>query len=280
MLNKNILTTLLLLGFLAPGFAWAQEATGEKTAVEKADGDDLNVIELELDKSSPGKQTPAKAAAATAEDTVRDTTPLTEFKDLGGLALFKEISIVQKRFMPKTGRFELFGGLTTVTNDPFFNTFGGVVKAAYFLNETWGLELNYFALSTSEAQSTKELRDNNNVKTESLAYPKSYMGIDLMYVPIYGKMTWFNERILPFDLYFSGGYGSTSTSTNEKSGTIHLATGQMFALSKSVAFRWDFSWNFFNASVQDESGVKTTNSFNNLFLTVGMSWFFPEASYR
>ncbi|MDG0816763.1 outer membrane beta-barrel domain-containing protein [Bdellovibrio svalbardensis] len=273
MLNKSLLTALLLLSFAAPGVVKAQ--------TQKAEGDDLDVIELELDKAAPGKQAPANAAPSySSEETPQESAPLTDFKGLGTLAPFKEISIVQKRYMPKTGRFQLFGGVTTVTNDPFFNTFGGVAKAAYFLNETWGLELNYFGLTTSERQSTKELQDNNNVKTESLAYPKSYIGVDVMYVPIYGKMTWFNERILPFDMYFSAGYGTTNTSTNENSGTIHLATGQMFALTKSVAFRWDFSWNFFNASVVDQNGTKSTNSFNNLFLTVGMSWFFPEASYR
>lgn len=267
MLNRNLITALLLLSFAAPGVAKAQA---------KKDGDDLDVIELELDKSAPAKP---KEAPAAVED-VPDNKPLTDFKGLGTLSPFKEVSIIQKRFMPKTGRFQLFGGISLVTNDPFFNTFGGVAKIAYFLNETWGIEFNYFALTTSERQSTKELQDNNNVKTESLAYPKSYFGVDLMYVPIYGKMTWFNERILPFDLYFSAGYGSTATSTNENAGTVHLATGQMFALTKSLAFRWDFSWNFYNASTVDQNNVKTTNSFNNLFLTVGMSWFFPEASYR
>lgn len=273
MLNKNLMTALLLISFAVPGIAKAQ--------AQKAEGDDLDVIELELDKAAPGKPSePATAAPAyNQEESAKDNT-LTDFKGLGTLAPFKEISIVQKRYLPKTGRFQLFGGITTVTNDPFFNTFGGVAKAAYFLNETWGLELNYFGLTTSERQSTKELQDNNNVKTESLAYPKSYIGVDVMYVPIYGKMTWFNERILPFDMYFSAGYGTTQTSTNENSGTIHLATGQIFALTKSVALRWDFSWNFFNASVVDQNNVKETNSFNNLFLTVGMSWFFPEASYR
>lgn len=273
MLNKNLLTVLLLLAMTAPVVAKAQ--------TQKSETDDLDVIELELDKSTPAKQpvAPRTAPAYNGEEAPKDNT-LTDFKGLGTLAPFSEISVIQKRFMPKTGRFQLFGGLTLVTNDPFFNTAGVVGKAAYFLNETWGLELNYFALSTSERQSTKELQSNNGVKTESLAYPKSYFGVDVMFVPIYGKMTWFNERILPYDLYFSAGYGSTATSTNENSGTIHLATGQMFSLTKSVALRWDFSWNFFSASVQNGSGVKETNSFNNLFLTVGMSWFFPEASYR
>ncbi|MNT62394.1 hypothetical protein D3C72_2001130 [compost metagenome] len=97
-----------------------------------------------------------------------------------------------------------------------------------------------------------------------------------MWVPIYGKMSLFNENIIPFDLYFAGGYGSTETQLNTSASTLHVATGQIFALSKSIAFRWDFSWNFYNAKTEDNE----TNSFNNLFLTVGMSWFFPEAKYR
>ncbi|MFM6927113.1 MAG: outer membrane beta-barrel domain-containing protein [Bdellovibrio sp.] len=270
MLNRKITTLLLLSSLIIPGMAQAQSEAGE----------DLDVIELEMGKSAPKPQQSTETSAAVSDDSPKDNT-MKDFQGLTGLAPFKEISIIQKRFMPKTGRFELFGGGTVVTNDPFFNTIGGVVKLGYFLSETWGVELNYFGLTTSERDATKELQDIQNVATESLAYPKSYMGVDVMWAPIYGKMTWFNDRIIPFDLYFSGGYGTTNTSSGENAGTIHVATGQIFSLTKSVAFRWDFSWNFFNASfVNSQNGNKETNSFNNLFLTVGMSWFFPEATYR
>ncbi|MEK2687561.1 outer membrane beta-barrel domain-containing protein [Bdellovibrio sp. GT3] len=272
MLNKKLITILLFSAMLIPGLATAQDLGG---------GEDVDSFESEVGKSAP--RIDNSAAAKNYDDSPDKNT--TDFKGLANLAPFQEISIIQKRFMPKTGRFELFGGATVVTNDPFFNTMGGVFKAGYFLTETWGVELNYFALTTSERESTRELEENNKVSTESLAFPKSYMGADLMWVPIYGKMTWFNNRIVPFDLYFSGGYGMTEVSTGESAGTIHVAAGQIFSLTKSVAFRWDFSWNFFNATVtnKDTDGNvlgKSTNSFNNLFLTVGVSWFFPEATYR
>ncbi|WP_374029723.1 outer membrane beta-barrel domain-containing protein [Bdellovibrio bacteriovorus] len=262
-MKKHAYIFLALL-LLAPMGAMAQTET-----------DELDIIELEIDKGTPAKQPISNSAPSYQETSPRDNT-LTDFSGLGTLAPFKEISIIQKRFLPKTGRFQLFGGATVLTNNPFFNTIGGVAKASYFLSETWGIELNYFGLTTSERQTTEELRDIQGVSTENLVYPKSYVGVDLMYIPIYGKMTWFNEKIIPFDLYFSAGYGSTMTQADEAAGTIHLATGQIFALSKAYALRWDFSWNFFNAKGIDGS----TNSFNNLFLTVGISWFFPEASYR
>lgn len=257
----------LILCMLAPATVLAQAA----------EGDDLDVIELELENATPKAKppipnsTPSYQEAAPPKEHI-----LGDFSGLGKLAPFGEISVIQKRFLPKTGRFQLFGGGTILTNNPFFNTAGVVAKAGYFLTETWGVEFNYFNLSTSERTTTQELRDIQGVSTENLVYPKSFLGADIVYAPIYGKIAWFNEKIIPFDLYFSLGYGTTATQAGENAGTIHLATGQIFALSKAIAVRWDFSWNFFNAKGIDGA----TNSFNNLFLTVGMSWFFPEASYR
>lgn len=264
MLKMNSVSILLVLAMLTPIVAKAQSN----------EADDLDVIELELDKDK------RSAAPSTANSYQENAAPrdnnMTEFSGLSGLAPFKEISVIQKRFLPKTGRFQLFGGVSTVTNDPFFLTFGGSAKASYFMSESWGIEFNYLGLSTSNRKATDELKDIHAVRTENLVYPRSYFGADLMYIPVYGKMTWFNDRIVPFDLYLSVGGGSTNTQLGENAGTLHLATGQIFALSKAYAVRWDFSWNFFNAKDMDGK----SNSYNNLLLTVGMSWFFPEASYR
>ncbi|MFZ4405505.1 MAG: outer membrane beta-barrel domain-containing protein [Pseudobdellovibrionaceae bacterium] len=255
--------SILIFILLSSTASWAQ-------GVSEATQDDLDVIQMELEKATPA---PRPREEPTTEASEKQN--LNDFRGLGTLSPFKEVSVIQKRFMPKTGRGQVFGGGTLITNDPFFNTLGLSFKASYFLNETWGLELNYMGLSTTERQSTKELKNVNNIATENLVYPQSFVGLDLVTVPIYGKMSWFNERITPFDLYFSLGYGITKT-TADSSGTLHLATGQIFSLTKSMAFRWDFSWNFFSAKNID--GEKTTA--NNLFLSLGMSFFFPEANYR
>lgn len=261
-MKKFVFAALPLLLALTPAVGWSQAT------------DDLDVIELELEQNSKPAATP-QASPVEQQDSSKDNT-LSDFSGLSGLSPFSDVSVIQKRFMPKTGRFQLFAGGTVVTNNPFFNTLGGSLKGSYFFNETWGIEANYMLLTTSERESTKELRDVNNIATQALSYPKQYIGADVMFVPIYGKLAWFNNRIVPFDLYFSAGYGTTLTKDDQNAGTVHLAAGQIFSLTKSTAFRWDFSWNFYNATTED----KQTNTFNNLFLTVGMSWFFPEASYR
>ena len=103
----------------------------------------------------------------------------------------------------------------------------------------------------------------------------AYMGVDAMWFPMYGKFSWFNKTIIPFDMYFSLGYGTTSTQADEKPGTFHIGTGQIFAISKGTAIRWDFSMNNFSTKSVDGVG-----NFNFLFLSVGASFFFPEAKYR
>lgn len=256
----------LLLILASVSTARAQDESSQ------ADMEELNVIEVELERGS--RQAPAAATRNDESATPADTRPI-DFSGLGHLAPFTEVSVIQKRFLPKTGRFQLFAGGSLVTNDPFFNIAGGTVKAGYFFRESIGLELSYSAFGTSEAKATQELRQIQGVDTNNLIYTKSMMSADLVWVPIYGKMTWANDRIVPFDLYFSLGYGSTQTA-NQTPGTIHLGTGQIFAISKSTAFRWDFGWNFFDAIGID--GKKS--SYNNLVLSLGFGWFFPEAKYR
>lgn len=259
------LKLMILASLLMPSpFAHAED--------DASDNEELQIIEVELEKAIEKRKAPPAAAASTNQESGKDT----EFSTLGTLAPFTEVSVIQKRYLPKTGRFQLFGGLNMVTNNPFFDTYGLAGRFAYNFTETWGLEASYFSLNTTETKATKELKDFNNVKTENLIYPKSYMGLDVLWFPMYGKFTWFNKKIIPFDMYFSGGYGTTSTQSNENPGTFHIGTGQIFAMSKSLAIRWDFSWHNFSAKALEDE----VNNFNFLFLSVGASFFFPEASYR
>lgn len=251
--------SIILFCMLVVVQSWAQEA----------DNEDLDVIELELEKSRPKPQQNRRAPPP------KEETKENNFSDLANLVPFSEVSVLQKRFLPKTGRAQIFGGLSLTTNDPFYNTIGATVKASYFLSEMWGIEAQYYTLSSSEAKATKELYAIQNIGTDSFSYTKEYMGLNLLWVPIYGKMSWFNRKIIPFDFYFGVGGGQTRTHMKSGIGTFQMTAGQIFALNKSLALRWDFSWNFFSAKAINEEG-----SINNLFFSAGASFFIPEAKYR
>ena len=199
--------------------------------------------------------------------------------DLATLSEFKDVAIIQKRYLPKTKRFEAYGGLNGILNDKFFSSFGLSARLGYSFSERYGIEFVTFLLTTTERQVTSDLRERRGVTTTNFVSPKSYYGIDFKWTPVYGKMTWLNKKITPFDLYFSGGMGMTNTNQNRSEPTVHLGTGQIFAITKSSALRWDFSWNFYSAT-SGVSGAKQSGSYNNILITLGASFFFPEATYR
>lgn len=255
---------IILIGFLLHSVSWTS-----LHAQEAENNEDLDIIELELEKSRPKPQ-PKRINKPEQTESKENN-----FADLANLVPFTEVSVLQKRFLPKTGRGQIFGGVSLTTNDPFYNTVGATLKGSYFFSEMLGLELQYFNLSSSEAKATKELYEVQSIGTDSLSYTKEYLGLALLWVPIYGKMTWFNKKIIPFDFYFGAGGGQTRTHTKSGIGTVNLTAGQIFAINKAFAIRWDFTWNFFSARAINEDGM-----INNLFFSAGASFFFPEAKYR
>lgn len=204
--------------------------------------------------------------------------------DLNKLAPFSDISVIQKKFLPKTGRFQFYtaGGLTT--NSPWFLNLGIKANLGYHFSESFGVEASGMFMSSSEGQSAKEIRSNNNLQPDKFVITKYSMMIDLMWSPIYGKVSTLENEIIPFDMYFSFGGGSLGTNSQEKTvPAFHLGTGQIFAWSKSMAFRWDYSWSFYQATpVADLISTITPSksSYNDLIFTAGVSFFFPEASSR
>lgn len=206
-----------------------------------------------------------------------------DLKDLNRLAPFSEVSVIQKKFMPKTQRFQLFAGGSVMTNTPWYNNVGVKLNLSYNFTETFGLEINSMFLTNTERESTKEIKDAHNLLAEQFIYTKSYTGIDLVWSPIYGKISALDDTIIPFDMYFSLGGGTSATNSQEgNNATFHVGVGQIFAISKSMAFRWDYSFNTFAATPVKTatSGTPEKNNYNDLILSAGISFFFPEASYR
>jgi outer membrane beta-barrel protein len=200
--------------------------------------------------------------------------------DLATLEPFNDIAVIQRRFLPKTGRFEFSGSLMASVNNPFFSNLGYGARIAYYFNEKHGVVGQYYFLSNSERNVTSNLEKERGIETKSLTTPKNYAGLAYKWTPVYGKMTWMNKTIVPFDLFFTIGGGTTKTDLDNQEATVHVGTGQVFALSKSMAVRWDLSWNFYQAEALDDNNETITNSQDDLFLMIGMSFFFPEAKYR
>lgn len=219
-----------------------------------------------------GRAQPRSSGTSQKEAEIRGVS------DLRMLQPFDDVAVIQKRFLPKSNRFEFYIGPALNLNDAFFFSVGADARLGYYFSERYGLEFVVTYLSTSERQVTADLFQRG-VKTSSFVSPRGYYGLDFKWTPSYGKMTWANKGITPFDLYFSIGGGLTPTNQDKSEATLHLSTGQIFALSKASALRWDLSWFLYSSKSNiDPSGNSAL--YHNVLFSVGWSGFFPEAAYR
>lgn len=254
----------LLKVFICCGLVFA---FGQRVYAQGEPGNEFDELEREIEREDID-------ANETASEKRFSQEKINELADLAKLAPFQDIAVIQRRYFSKTKRWEAYLAGTGVVNDAFFVNAGGAARIAYYFSENWGVEGSVLGVFNSRRNVTKALEERG-VLTTSLVTPQMYYGADVKWLPVYGKMAYRDQRIVPFDLYFSLGGGLTQTNSGESRPTVHIGSGQSFALSKSFAFRWDFSWNFYSA---ESSG--TSSSFNNLYLTVGFSFYFPGTTYR
>lgn len=285
--NLKLIMTLLMAISFHPLAALAQ-----------SNADDLEVINLEdLYKKEEVKVQPqyvAPTPAITTEVTEEvkpegltveqkaEEVKVKELKDLNQLVPFSEISVIQRKYMPKSERLQVYLGAGLTTNTPWFTNYGGKLNVAYNFTESFGLELSSLFLTSSPRDVAKEIQDQHNVQADQFIYTKGYYGLDLVWSPIYGKISYDNSNIINYEMYFSFGGGQSNTNSVEKNvPTAHVGVGQIFSLSKSMAFRWDYSVNVFQATpISASSGQVEKSTYNDLVLTAGLSFFFPEVTYR
>ncbi len=267
----------LFLILLATGISFhveAQDSTGEIPMEQNGplESSEIDQIEEVLGRSQV-KQTPVLLKPE------QSSSSQPELPQLSNLADIRDIAVIQRRFLPKTQRFQLTGSLANTVNDPWFNNFGIQARLSYGFTEAFGLEGSFMYLTSAEKEIAKYLASETGVATSSQISIKGYSGLHLLWTPIYGKTALNNRRIIPFDMYFSFGGGQTQIGNGTGGGTVHLGTGQNYALTKNSSVNWDFSWNIFSAKT-DRLATNSTQTYNNLILTVGYSIFFPEAKYR
>lgn len=278
---KHIIFVFLLC------FASSALAQKNDASIDEIEG--LFKEEAETDDEFRQKKAPPK------KEKKKEEKEPEEISDLKRLETFDDIAVIQKRFLPKTGRFEFYFGGGTNLNDAFFVGNGISARLGYYFSENWSVEGMYSYIQNDNRDVTNSLLQKG-VSTEGSVSTDGYVGVDVKWTPIYGKFAYFNEKIIPFDLYFTFGVGKTepkfvnSSVTGSRQilsvdspYTIKLGTGQIFAITKWMAFRWDIAMHFVQAdSTIIDNGVTESKSdmSNNMFLNVGLSFFFPEANYR
>jgi outer membrane beta-barrel protein len=186
------------------------------------------------------------------------------------------IRVVQQRPVLKSSRFELqlLGELSVA--DIMFKHYAAGANAYYHVDEQWAVGASYRQFFSEESGLLKDVTDKFEVFPER-AVMRWYAGAEAAWTPIYGKMAFFDDAIVHFDMHFLMGAGVTQTSRSASprvSGVIGFG-GRMLINT----------WFSILMEVRDQIYVENYNEgdqlVNNIGLSVGFSIFFPfDHDYR
>ncbi|MDG0815642.1 outer membrane beta-barrel domain-containing protein [Bdellovibrio svalbardensis] len=199
-----------------------------------------------------------------------------EYSTVQSESFYSDLATIQKNYMPKTERVQLSGGLTLLPSDVFYRTLGLNIKTSYHFNETWGVEAFGYVFTSQARDEVSKLESVQKLSVKSLVSLTSFYGLNLYFNSIYGKTSFLNNRIIPFEVYQTLGVGKVRTQSSEEVSSIQVGIGDIFSLSRSSALRVDLNWAFYNA----HNYLGEEQASNSLFLTVSYGRFFPEPSYR
>ena len=224
-------------------------------------------------------------------------------EELRRLVLFKDIVVIQRRFLPKISRFEFHPSIRWIINDPFHYHFMGFGKLGYHFNEVLGVELYGGMVFGPDRKVTNDL-NRIAIQVSGVVFPKWLYGAAIKWSPLYGKFGGVGNTILPFDMYFNLGGGmshlettvkrepnsmnSDFVSCNANAITVNVETGQLIPFSKSAALRWSVGW-FWHPKIFDwecegrgplGSDESPGGFIQDIYFSLGLSLFFPGAKYR
>jgi outer membrane beta-barrel protein len=197
----------------------------------------------------------------------------------------KSVYVLQNKVHPKDNSFYLDLGYMMNMTSTFQETNGAQIKAGYFLNEDWAIELSYISYSNSDNSTF----DSVKVVTSTVPFlrrPISSSSIFAVWSPFYGKINTFNQ-IFYFDWSFGVGTGvyqmesnliSVQDSlTNDKFDTedytpIQLKTTFKFHINKSLHLGLEFLNTNFESSTPKNPNSKSWDQNNDLIFSIGASF--------
>jgi outer membrane beta-barrel protein len=139
-------------------------------------------------------------------------------------------------------------------------------------------------LSDLEKSITEGLRTDQAINTNDIVTPSSYLGVNLRWSPIYGKLSLKEKTINPFELYFTLGVGLTGTDDGQSAFGFSGGLGQVYPTGKNTTFRWELALNNYTADAKkdtNETGVAGSSvNTNFLYVSAGVSIYFPFSEAR
>jgi outer membrane beta-barrel protein len=204
----------------------------------------------------------------------------------------KKIYVVQNRKFTKANHLELSTSYGIGMSEAYRTQRQWIVRGTFYFSEHWGISGFYFNNYNSANDNYGEVESLSHL-VPAVRDTNTYLGGSIVWVPFYGKINLFNQ-IFYIDWDFELGVGSANTqidinqvaygTPNIVSGTytaLHWGSGWKFIIDKHWGARFDFLQTHFSApngivtgSTVGSATGGTTDTYNNYYLTLGVSYLF------
>ena len=126
------------------------------------------------------------------------------------LSPFSDIVVIQRRYLVKTGRFEIAPSVLLLFSNEFFINAGIGGNLAFYPLEKHGLEVRGFYTTEFRRSVWIDMSEKLGIVSSVVGDRTIYfIGLVYKWIPIYGKMAWFDNKIIPFEMSFFLGGGVT-----------------------------------------------------------------------
>ncbi|MCB0421475.1 MAG: outer membrane beta-barrel domain-containing protein [Bdellovibrionales bacterium] len=209
-------------------------------------------------------ESPKVDKGGNVEKAVSESGLLKDFDTLGGNDILyqkakalepdKNIEIVQNRVVSRSLRHELLGEFASVLDgDSYVKARSAGVNYQFHLNPRWSFGLKYeygFNELTEAAERSIQMAidtDNREGGVPDMDWLKEKSMATVSYYPIYGKVNFFNQGILHFDIYGMVGAGQAKLRRSE-SGIYMGGLGMGMWLSQHLSARVEFRYETYEVS--------------------------------
>lgn len=129
---------------------------------------------------------------------------------LNNLSPFSDIVVIQRRYLVKTGRFEISPSALLLFSNEFFINAGLGGNLSFYALEKHGLEIRGFYTAEFRRGVWIDMSQKLGIVSSIMGDRTIYfLGLVYKWIPIYGKMAWFDNKIIPFEMSFFLGGGIT-----------------------------------------------------------------------
>lgn len=182
------------------------------------------------------------------------------------------IKAVQRKVFLKKKRIEIFPQFGLGLNDPFFQHFvvGGAV--GFHVADSLSIELRGGGVVASvQSDAVRFVRQETGSLLKDPPQFRYHADIDVLWAPLYGKISLFGEGILHFDTYVTAGPGVFGTDQGINP-AVNVGIGQRYFLTDWLVARLEVRNYMFVESRNNQSDLQ-----NVLILGFALSGFLPTS---